>query len=183
MKELLKSLEQAPIIRKGDYKYVIHPLTDGIPQITSALLQEVTDAIAQDIPDCTKIVTIEAMGIPIATALSLRTGIPFTIIRKRRYGLPDEREVRQKTGYSETTLYINGLSKDDRVVIVDDVLSTGGTLIAVIDTLKAMNVVVAGIFIVINKGNRAAVERRIGQKIKTLVDITVNDEVTVLRHR
>lgn len=183
MKELLKSLYQAPIVKKGSYNYVIHPLTDGIPQINPLLLKEVVEIIAKDFPDCTRIVTIEAMGIPIATALSLQTGIPFTIIRKRRYGLPDEKEVRQKTGYSETTLYINGLTKDDKIVIVDDVLSTGGTLIAVVDALKAMNITIAGIFIIINKGDRISVERHIGQTITTLVDIVVNDEVTIIHHR
>ncbi|RLF60366.1 MAG: adenine phosphoribosyltransferase, partial [Thermoplasmata archaeon] len=141
---------------------------------------EVTEEMVHLIPSCGRIVTMEAMGIPLATSLSLATGIPFTIIRKRKYGLPGEREVSQKTGYSETKLYINGIGEGDEIVIVDDVLSTGGTLVAVVDALKEMGVVIKGIFIAVNKGNREEVERRIGMRITTLVDISVDDEVNIL---
>ncbi|HHH84018.1 MAG TPA: adenine phosphoribosyltransferase, partial [Thermoplasmatales archaeon] len=88
MSKIEESLRNAPIIKKGDYNYVIHPITDGIPYIEPSLLEEVIDKM--NIPQCRRIVTMEAMGIPIATALSLKTGIPFTIIRKRSYGLPGE---------------------------------------------------------------------------------------------
>ena len=40
---LKKSLENAPIINKGKYQYIIHPLTDGIPEIKPNLLEEVTN--------------------------------------------------------------------------------------------------------------------------------------------
>lgn len=180
MKLLEESLRKAPIVKKGDYNYVIHPLTDGIPFIQPALLNEVTEEMVHLIPSCGRIVTMEAMGIPLATSLSLATGIPFTIIRKRKYGLPGEREVSQKTGYSETKLYINGIGEGDEIVIVDDVLSTGGTLVAVVNALKEMGVVIKGIFIAVNKGNREEVERRIGMRITTLVDISVDDEVNIL---
>ena len=63
---------------------------------------------------------------PLALMLSLQLGIPFTIIRKREYGLPGEVSIEQVTGYSKSKMYVNGLKKSDRVVIVDDVLSTGG---------------------------------------------------------
>ena len=49
------------------------------------------------------------MGIPLATALSIKTGIPFVVVRKRSYGLEGECQVHQQTGYSENELYINGI--------------------------------------------------------------------------
>ncbi len=180
MKLLEESLRKAPIVKRGDYHYVIHPLTDGIPFIEPALLREVTEEMVHLMPPCKRIVTMEAMGIPLAASLSLATGIPFTIIRKRRYGLPGEREVSQKTGYSETKLYINGIGRGDDIVIVDDVLSTGGTLVAVVDALKDEGVVIRGILIAVNKGDKEEVERRIGMRITTLVDISVDDEVNIL---
>ncbi len=181
MNKLIESLKKAPIVKKGDYDYVIHPITDGIPFIEPSLLEEVVDEIAAKMPSCKRIVTMEAMGIPIATLLSVKTSIPFTIIRKRKYGLQGEREVIQKTGYSETKLYINGLEEGDEIVIVDDVLSTGGTLIAVVEKLKEMGVKIKGIFIAICKGNKEEIEKRIGMKIETLVNIKVeNNEVKIL---
>ena len=123
-----------------------------------------------------KIVTIEAMGIPLATTLSLNMNIPFTIIRKRKYDFPDEVSVERATGYSNSKLYINGLKKGDKIVIVDDMLSTGGTLRAVLTALKKMGVVIKGVFIAVNKGNVAKeIMDESNVSITTLVNIDVID--------
>ena len=177
LEHLKQSLYEAPIVKKGDYDYVIHPITDGVPYITPQLLKEVSDEMKKHIKKCGKfdrIVTIEAMGIPLASALSLDMGIPFTIIRKREYGLPGEVSVEQKTGYSKSKMYINGLKKGDAIILVDDVLSTGGTLKAVLYVLKEMGVVVKGVFIAIYKGNcKEDVTKIYDVPITTIVDIEV----------
>lgn len=156
LKHLHQSLRDAPVIKKGDYYYVIHPITDGVPLIDPALLSEVTQALVPLVKGCgtiDRIVTMEAMGIPLASALSLHLGIPFSIIRKRQYGLPGEVSVEQVTGYSKSKLYVNGLKKGDRIVIVDDVLSTGGTLRAVLSVMQTIGVTVKGVFVAIYKGS------------------------------
>jgi len=177
--QLITSLKQSPIVKKGNYYYVIHPITDGIPKISPELLREVTQILKQKITSFTpfdRLVTIEAMGIPLATALSLDLNVPFTIIRKRTYGLPDEQQVKQQTGYSKSTLFINGLKENDSVVIVDDVLSTGGTLKAVLHTLKSMNVSVKAVFIAVDKGNVAKkLSEETGIPIHSLVKINVSE--------
>jgi adenine phosphoribosyltransferase len=177
LKHLEKSMHEAPIVKKGEYDYVIHPITDGVPYITPELLKEVTDAMKKQIKKCgsfNRIVTMEAMGIPLASALSLDLGIPFTIIRKRQYGLPGEVSVEQVTGYSKSKMYINGLKKGDTVILVDDVLSTGGTLKAVLYVLKKMGVVVKGVFIAIYKGMcKEEIEKMYGIPITTIMNIKV----------
>ncbi len=184
LKHLEKSLYEAPIVKKGVYDYVIHPITDGVPFITPELLKEVTDEMKKHIKKCgtfDRIVTMEAMGIPLATSLSLDLGIPFTIIRKRQYGLPGEVSVEQVTGYSKSKMYINGLKKGDTVILVDDVLSTGGTLKAVLYVLKEIGVVVKGVFIAVYKGTcKEEITKTYGIPITTIVDIEViNGEVTI----
>ena len=182
---LKKTLTEAPIVKKGDYNYVIHPITDGVPYITAALLKEIGTAMQKQIKSCghiDRIVTMEAMGIPIATVLSEKMNIPFTIIRKRKYGLPGEISVEQTTGYSRSKLFINGLKKDDTIVIVDDVLSTGGTLKAVLSALQKIGVVVKGVFIAIDKGSIApSIEKEYGIKIHTLVNIDVIDRKVIFK--
>ena len=156
LEQFKKSLQEAPVIKKGDYRYIVHPITDGIPEIKPEMLREVTSMMKSHIEKCgpiDKIVTIEAMGIPLAAALSLDMNIPFTIIRKRKYGLPGEVCVEQKTGYSQSKLYINGLKRGDDVVIVDDLISTGGTLRVVLSALKEKGVNVKGVIIAVNKGD------------------------------
>ena len=179
LEQLKKTLEKAPVVKKGEYSYVIHPITDGVPYIKPDLLEEVTCEMQKLIEKCgqiDKIVTIEAMGIPLATTLSLNMNIPFTIIRKRKYDFPDEVSVEQATGYSNSKLYINGLKKGDKIVIVDDVLSTGGTLRAVLTALKKMGVVIKGVFIAVNKGNVAKeIMDESNVSITTLVNIDVID--------
>jgi adenine phosphoribosyltransferase len=184
-KILEKSLKESPIAKKGDYDYVIHPITDGVPKITPELLEEVTNEMQKLIEHCGKIdriVTMEAMGIPIATALSLKMNIPFTIIRKREYGLPGEVSVEQVTGYSKSKLYVNGLKRGDRIVIVDDVLSTGGTLKAVLTVLKTIGVTIKGVFIAINKGNAIEkIKEEFGVTINNLINIDVIDGEVVIK--
>lgn len=177
MENLRNSLEAAPIVKMGDYDYFVHPVTDGIPFMEAAVMKEIIDRM-QNIGDfdCDYIVAPEAMGIPLAVPLTLRTGIPYNVVRKRRYGLPGEVSVHQVTGYSEKELYINGLRSGDRVVIVDDVISTGGTMRALVQALRGMGVKIVDVIVVVEKGNRKeALEAELGVKIKTLVKVEVRE--------
>jgi len=182
---LKKTLIESPIIKKGDYQYVVNPITDGIPEIRNDLLNEVVNEMFKLIKKCgeiDKIVTMEAMGIPLATALSLKMKIPFVIIRKRSYGLPGEIDVEQITGYSKSKLYINGLKHKDKIVIVDDVLSTGGTLSAVISALKKLGVVIKGIYIAINKGNAISdLIEKYDVNLEVIIDIDVIDGKVIFK--
>ena len=185
VKKLQQSLKEAPIVKKGKYNYVVHPITDGVPWITPELLNEVTDEMRKRIAQfgkIDKIVTMEAMGIPLAAALSLKMNIPFTIIRKRAYGLPGEVSVEQVTGYSKTQLHINGLKKGDTIVIVDDVLSTGGTLRAVLSVLKTMDIAIKGVFIAVDRGNVAEnITKESDVPIDALVEIDIVDGETIIK--
>jgi len=180
LEQFKKSLQKAPVIKKGEYSYVVHPLTDGIPEIQPEMLLEVTSEMKKQIEKCRpidKIVTIEAMGIPLATALSLDMNIPFTIIRKREYGLSGEMCVEQKTGYSKSKLYINGLQKGENVVIVDDILSIGGTLRLVLSVLKDIGVDVKGVIVVVDKGDCAEeVDKEFDVQIMSLIKMDINDD-------
>ncbi|MCJ2533454.1 MAG: purine phosphoribosyltransferase family protein [Candidatus Thermoplasmatota archaeon] len=181
--EALKaSLAEADVVERGDYDYIVHPITDGIPRMDPRILTEVTDAMAEvGNFDCDVILTIEALGIPLATALSLKTGKPYSVVRKKMYGLPGEVNLSQVTGYSKSTLFINGLKAGDKVVIVDDVISTGGTMWALVDALKKMQVQVSDILVVLEKTDRKSeIERKIGQPIKTFVKVHVIDGKVVV---
>jgi len=175
LETLKASIDGSEIVRRGDYEYMVHPLTDGIPRVDPKLLTEVVDALLQvgDF-DCDTIVTIEALGIPLATALSLRTGKPFNVVRKKMYGLPGEVNLTQVTGYSKAPLFINGIQPGERVTIVDDVVSTGGTLWALVEALKRMQVKIVDIVVVVEKTDKKPeIERKIGCPIKTLVKVEV----------
>lgn len=177
---LVTSLETCPMIKRGDYYYFIHPITDGVPIINPALLREVCTGMVKmlDLTGVDTIVVVEAMGIHIGSILSNMTDIPMTIMRKREYRLPGEIAVHQTTGYSKGELYLNGVNKGDRVVIIDDVVSTGGTMKALLQALKIAGAEVVDVCIAVQRG-----DPDIGRPYKSLVKIEVTDKVYVVeRH-
>ena len=176
LERLKRSLLEAPIVMRGNYAYFIHPISDGVPELKPELIREVVTNILKIAElDVDKIVTIEAMGIHVGTALSLATDIPLVILRKRKYELPGEIAVHQITGYSKGELYLNGIEKGDRVLIVDDVISTGGTMIATIRALERAGAEIKDIVAVIERGDGAEKVRETGYNIKTLVKIDVDE--------
>lgn len=181
---LRQSIQQAQVIKKGDYEYIIHPLTDGIPAIKMDLILEVIQAMKQRVQEFEpfdSIVTIEAMGIPLATLLAKELGKPLTIIRKRIYDLDDETRITQRTGYSTSTLTINGLIEGDRIMLVDDVISTGDTLRSVLQGLISIKVQVQGVCLVFDKGeNVSSLIEEFNVPIDVLLGLNVkNGQITI----
>ena len=176
---LLKSLINSSVLNKNDYSYLVNPITDGIPRLEPELLSEISNEmikIIEKYKPFDRIVTIEAMGIPLAAIISYKMKIPFTIIRKRSYDYKDEIKIRQVTGYSNSDLYINGLSKGDRIVIVDDILSTGGTMKAVIFALLKIGVVIKSVIVPIEKKNISSIlQKEIDIPFISLCNIEIID--------
>jgi len=154
LQRLKDSLLAAPIIWKGDYPYFIHPLTDGVPRLDPSVLTAVVELIeaAVDWQSIDLVLGIEAMGLPLTSPLSMRNNKPQVVVRKRSYGLEGEVAIDQSTGYSKGSMYLNDIAKDERILIVDDVLSTGGTLDAIIGGLETIGAKIASIVVVVEKG-------------------------------
>jgi adenine phosphoribosyltransferase len=98
-------------------------------------LRVTTDALIGDSDSYTHIVGIEARGFILASAMALRSGKGFIPLRKagklpyrtisRSYGL--------EYGSDVLEAHIDAAAPGDRLLIVDDVLATGGTLLAAIE--------------------------------------------------
>jgi len=175
MEKLRASLEEAPIIDKDGYSYLVHPISNGVPVLDPELLREVVVGMIREANlDVDKIVAPEAMGIHIATALSLQTDIPLVVIRKRSYGLEDEVALHKTTGYSESEMFLNDIEEGDRLLIVDDLLSTGGTLAAICDALDEIGATVADIVVVFRKVGPSALDDT-DREVTSLLDISVDE--------
>ena len=176
---LQNSLRGAPIIWKGDYPYFIHPISDGIPRMDPDVLRATRDFIISMV-DWSKIdliVSVEAMGLPLLAAVGEASGKPTVVIRKRSYGMEGEVEVNVSTGYSKSTTYINDIKPGERILIVDDVISTGGTLEPILETIEGMGAKLQDIIIAIEKGEgreRLSVEKP-EWPIRTLARIEIVD--------
>jgi len=184
MEQLRASLQAAPVIWKGDYPYFIHPVTDGVPRMNPEVLTAITELVVERVDwfGVDILLGIEAMGLPLTAPLSMATGIPLVVARKRSYGLDGEVEIDQSTGYSKGAMYLNDLKQGERVAIVDDVLSTGGTLEAVIEGVRRAGAEVTEIIAVVEKGGGL---RRLQAlypdiRIQSLVRLEMDGDTVVL---
>jgi len=105
------------------------------------------DYITDNKIEFNKIVGLDARGFPMAGALSSQTGIPFSMARKKGK-LPGETiftEYELEYGTDELHLQIDAIQKNDKVLVIDDVIATGGTLEAVIELTNRFEADVVGI--------------------------------------
>ena len=83
-----------------------------------ALLREVAEAMAGLLPECELLAAMEMGGIPIATVMSQLTGVPTVFVRK------------QAKEYGTRKIAEGGAVEGCRVVLIEDVVTTGGALLA-----------------------------------------------------
>jgi adenine phosphoribosyltransferase len=107
------------------------------------------------------------------------TDIPLVVIRKRQYGLDGEVSLAAQTGYSESEMYINDVGAGDRVLVLDDVLSTGGTMKAILDALEHIGAEVIDVVAVIKKAGPNELDDA-GYSVKTLINVTVEDGEVII---
>ena len=167
------------------YSYFQNPISDGVPRVDPEILEEAIEGLAGILPeDIDHILAPEAMGIPLGAGLSLKTRIPYVVVRKKSYGLPGEIEVLQKTGYSKSRMFVNGVRKGMRAVIVDDVLDTGGTLRAISDAVKSAGADLVKIMVVYSMcEDLDAMSEKLGVAIECLVRIGMDGPRPFLRRR
>lgn len=87
-------------------------------------------------------------SVPLAAALALETGIPYVMVRKER------------KDHGTGKLIEGDLSKGDRVLVVEDVVTSAGSSVSAIGTLRGAGAEVTDIISVIDReaGGKAALE-------------------------
>lgn len=132
----------------------------------------------------TKILTIESTGIGIACLTATHFGVPVVYAKKTR-GLIDTTEyiTSRVVSYTHGTAYDiycskNFLTKDDRVLIIDDFLANGSALKALIKMVEASCATLVGAGIAIEKlyNNGGNNIRKKGYRIESLARISSIDE-------
>ena len=127
---LTRELKICPISEKLDIAAFI--LFSDV-ELTEACARE----LAKRVPECDYILTAESKGIPLAYEMSRQLKVPYIVARKSVKGyMTDVLSVQVKSITTDHVqkLYIDGedaaLMKDKRILIVDDVISTGESLTA-----------------------------------------------------
>ncbi len=105
------------------------------------LLREIARHMIALIPKDTEILAgLELGGVPVATALSLETGLPVAFVRKaaKDYG---------------TRQFAEGISIENRrVCVIEDVVTTGGQVLLSTDDLRKAGALISHVACVIYRG-------------------------------
>ena len=128
---------------------------------------ELTEACARElikkIPEHDYIITAEAKGIPLAHEMARQLGEKKHFVARKNIKVymvdPISVEVRSITTQKQQTLYIDGadaeLMKGKKVLIVDDVISTGESLAAVEKLVTEAGGIVCGKAAILAEGDAA----------------------------
>ena len=89
---------------------------------------------------------IESRGFLIAAPLALKLGLGFIMVRKKGKlpGKTIRHEYALEYGTDTVEVQHDAIRKGDRVVVLDDLLATGGTLNAAVELLNKMGAEVVG---------------------------------------
>ena len=128
-------------------------------QIDTAFLYEIGEEIARLFKDSgvNKILTIESSGIAIAAAAGMSMGVPMVFAKKHKTSNVDG-DIYSVTVHSFThgmdynvVVSSDYLTKEDRVLLVDDFLANGNALSGLVDLCKQAGAEVTGAAVAIEK--------------------------------
>lgn len=143
--------------KKSDY-YINMKKAITEPEILSTIAKLITDKIADD--DVDKVAGPALGAVPIATAVSLESKIPLLMIRK------------EKKGYGTSKLIEGELNSDDNVIVVEDVTTTGGSLLKAINAIQENGGNVTRAFVVVDRQEGAIEEfEKAGITLEPLISV------------
>ncbi len=152
--EFARALKQAAYL-EGDFtlrsgKKSKYYLDKYLFETQPELLRELGRRFAKYVHDgIDRIAGAELGAIALAAATSLETGKPFVIVRNSK-----------KAGYGTGKLIEGKIEKGDRVLVVEDICTSGGQAIEAMKTLTDAGAVVDKLVVVIDRqeGGRAKIE-------------------------
>ncbi len=115
----------------------------GLLDLIAECMAEKLEGIDFDVVAC-----VELGGVPVATAVSLKTGKRMAIFRKKKkdYGIKDD--------------LIGVLNEGERVVVVEDVTTTGGSALSVVERVRNRNCFVKHVVVVVDREEGAGKKLR-----------------------
>ncbi|MFF2378150.1 adenine phosphoribosyltransferase [Streptomyces xiamenensis] len=112
-----------------------------------------TDALAEIAltSGATKVVALEARGFILAAPVAVRAGIGFIPARKagKLPGATLGQRYELEYGTAEIEIHAEDLGAHDRVLVIDDVLATGGTAEAALRLIRRAGAQVAGLAVLL----------------------------------
>lgn len=146
LKDHIRSIPDFP--KPGILFYDISTLLQHA-EAWSTTIERLADAISPYRPE--RLVGIESRGFLVAAPLALRLGIGFTMVRKKDKlpGATISHTYDLEYGTDTIEIQADALGEGQKVVVMDDLLATGGTAAAAVELLRSVGAdVVASAFII-----------------------------------
>ena len=144
IKKYIKDVKDFPI--EGIIFKDISPLL-----ASPEMIKKVTQEFAKETKGADIIVGADARGFLFGTPLSMETNIPFAMVRKPGK-LPGEVisfEYELEYGTDKLEILKDSIKPGQKVIIVDDLLATGGTVGAIVKLVKSLGAtVVKALFVI-----------------------------------
>jgi adenine phosphoribosyltransferase len=124
-------------------------------------LRIAVDALAAAYPDIDSVVGIESRGFILGAPVAYALGVGMVPVRKlgRLPRTTERADYELEYGTNTVEIHADAIQPGERVLIVDDVLATGGTAAATADLVERLSGVVAGIAVLIELTDLAGRER------------------------
>ena len=121
-----------------------------------------------------KIAAVESRGFVFASAVSYILSKPFIMLRKKNKLPAETHSVDFELEYGRATIEVHkdSIKKEEKVLIIDDLIATGGTAEAAAKLIEASNGKVAGFIFVINLFDIGGCEKLIKKnyKVENLIE-------------
>ena len=134
-------------------------------------LAAVVSALAEGHGPVDKVAGIEARGFILAASVACQLGSGFVPVRKqgRLPGPTYARSYQLEYGTATIEVHQDAFTPGERVLIVDDVLATGGTAEATADLVRHAGAEVAGIAVILELGFLGGRARLAEQNLRSLL--------------
>ena len=124
--------------------------------------------------DFNKIAAVESRGFVFASAVSYLLKKPFILLRKKNKLPAETHSVDFELEYGTATIEMHkdSVNKDDSVLIIDDLIATGGTAEGAAKLIEISKGSIAGFIFVINLFDLGGCENLIkrGHKVENLIE-------------
>lgn len=173
MNELRRYIRDVPDFpRKGIVFKDITPLLNDAQALARAV-----ELMSQRTPHPGGVVAIESRGFVFGAALALRWQVPLVLARK--FGKLPGRTVRQvyslEYGQDTLELHADALKPDQQIVVVDDLLATGGTAVATVRLVEQLKAKVLGTVFLIELIGLGGRDRLKGYPVESLLQYQVHE--------
>jgi adenine phosphoribosyltransferase len=174
------------VVGQGGRTFEFFPtsITDNIPPLQPAVSHAIcllSRLHLEHAAQATLGVGEEDRGAMIISDLLLSLDLPRTLARWTPTGAPGEVQVPLSNEYiqeGDTRIFLNGVRPHDRVLVIDDLISTGGTLLALVEAVRAAGASILEIFTIGEKSEnrgRAYLKAKTGLSLKTMLVTTLEE--------